>query len=78
MQNQLSEEKNVTVYTIDEEIRKSARDMRNQDGYPIGCMVENMIPYILSDICLILNESLIPSIKECHHSGRKRFVFEFL
>ena len=71
MQNQSTEEVNKVVKNSDEEIKRNSRDVTNKDGYPIGCMVENIKPYILSDICLLFNDYSIPSIKECHHSGRK-------
>ena len=76
MQNQATEEDNKVVKNSDEEIKTYAINKKNKDGYPIGCMVENMKPYILSDICLIFNDDSIPSIKECYHSGRKALVWQ--
>ena len=76
MQNQTTEEINEVVKKTNEKIERSAREMKNRDGYPIGCMVENMKPYILSDICLLYDDNaLIPSVKQCQHSGKNRRVW---
>ena len=54
------------------EIVKNAMEMKNENGFDIGCMVENMKPHILSELCLIQKEQSIPFLKECHHSGKMR------
>ena len=67
MQNQTTEEICQAVKDTDEEIERKARERW-------GCQVENMKPFILSDVCLDIDEHSIPTVpdKACHHSGQKR------
>ena len=67
MQNQKTEEICENIKETDEEIERIAK-MRD------GCKVMNMREHILSDICIMLHEKSIPTLKECHHTDMKRFV----
>ena len=72
LQNQGTEGSCSLVKEIDNEIMMSAMTMEHENGMDIGCTVENMKPYILSDLCLVQHEHSIPSVKECCHSDSQR------
>ena len=65
MQNQETEGICKIVADMENDIKRNAKDWD-------GCMVENMRPHILSDICITINDKSLPSIKDCHHSDEKR------
>ena len=73
LQNQSSEDMCNVVRENEEEIVKNAMEMEHESGMGIGCLVENMKPHILSELCLLQKEHSIPSLKECHHSGTMRY-----
>ena len=71
MQNQSTEGMCNIVRENEKEIVKNAMEM-DENGMDIRCMVDNMKPHILSELCLLQKERSIPTIKECHHSGTIR------
>ena len=54
MQNQVTEEICQAVKDMDKEMERKARERK-------GCQVENIKPYILSDVCLVNHDHSIPS-----------------
>ena len=71
MQNQNTEDNCVVVKETEEEIMRVALRKHNS-GWYVGCMVENMNPYILSDLCLTQKKGSLPSVKECNHTDQLR------
>ena len=71
MQNQSTEENSIVVRETDEEMVKVARKKHNS-GYYLGCMVGNMKPYILSDLCITQRKGSLPYVKECNHTDQMR------
>ena len=73
MMNEMAEEEFQLVKATEEGIVRSAKELKHEGGdLYTGCMVENMKPHILSDLCLIQKEKSIPSVKPCHHPAEKR------
>ena len=76
MMNEKAEEECPVVKATEEAIIRDAKEMKFKvEGYPTlytGCMVENMKPNILSDLCLVQNKMSIPAVKTCHHPAEKR------
>ena len=70
--NEKAEEECPVVKANEEAIIRKAKEMKHKEGRYIGCMVENMKPQILSDLCLIQKEKSIPSVKPCLHAAEKR------
>ena len=71
IQNQSSEDNGAVVKETEEEITRVALRKHNS-GFYSGCRVENMKPYILSDLCLTQKEGSLPSVKECNHTDQMR------
>ena len=73
MMNEKAEEE---CPVVKEAIIRNAKEMKFEvEGYQTrytGCMVENMKPHILSDLCLVQKEKSIPDTKPCHHSAERR------
>ena len=71
MQNEGTEYLCKVVRETNRFIEKNAKRMKHNDY--IGCMVEEMKPHVLSNLCVWQEgEATIPSIKECKHSGKMR------
>ena len=76
MLNEGTEEKCEYVKESEEKIESSAwiKDSETigwkKEANLKGLRVENMKPHILSDLCLIMNEKSIPTLKECHHKEK--------
>ena len=70
IQNQNTEDNCLVVKERDEEIMSVTQ--KKLEGYYVGCIVENMKPYILSDLCLTQKEGSLPSVKECNHTDQMR------
>ena len=71
LQNQSTEDSCRLVKETEEEmVRVSLK--KHDYGFYVGCMVDNMKPYILSDLCLTQREGSLPSIKECNHTDQMR------
>ena len=71
LQNQSTEDSCRVVKETEEEIVRVALN-KYVHGYYVGGMVDNMKPYILSDLCLTQREGSLPSIKECNHTDQMR------
>ena len=65
MQNQKTE-------GICRSVKKTEDKIKSQALRHMGCMVKNMKPYILSDICITVDDASVPTIKECNHPDEKR------
>ena len=66
MQNQKTE-------GICESIEKTDKKLRYQALSHMGCMVKNIKPHILSDICISVDEKTsVPNIKDCTHPDERR------
>ena len=80
MQNQSTEGRYEIVKEIDSEIESVAKmtSVTKITRYTFETMqgpwVRNMRQYILSDICIVLHDKSIPTLKECQHIGTKRCV----
>ena len=72
MMNEKAEEECPVVKATDEAIIRQAKEMKHEKGDYIGCMVENMKPHILSDLCLVQKVMWIPAVKKCHHPAERR------
>ena len=71
MMNEKAEEECPVVKANESAIIRDAKGMKFKDLYT-GCMVKNMKPHILSDLCLDQKEKSIPAVKTCHHPAEKR------
>ena len=72
--NEKAEEECPVVKANEEAIIRKAKEMKHEveGGLHVGCMVENMKPHILSDLCLTQQKKSIPAVKPCKHSAEKR------
>ena len=72
IQNQNTEDSCLVVKETEEEMVRVAIKKYTIYDYYAGCRVENMNPYILSDLCLTQKEGSLPSVKECNHTDQMR------
>ena len=65
MLNQHTEKMCTIVWDRECDIKRNAREWD-------GCIVENIKPHILSDLCIIPNDKSLPTVRECHHSDENK------